>query len=259
MEEILFPGEGKTLNKTFLYKIEVSQCRSRLMQIMTSLLTSTSEPSICIPRVFSNVDKTCVKDVFEELFGEGCVERIDMIQKTAGNLEKFQRVFVHFKYWPVTHRNQQVRQRLIDGHQIKIVYNDPWFWKCSASRIPKPKDKVNYPSVDGLGETYNSEGEKKGGRERRERIGKLQCSKERKNREIAMQQGLMLFDSPQDFGETTEDATGEDATGEDATGEDDKTSGTGWRQVNKRTRGKKNKRGNNSAGYSLREAQTQDG
>ena len=73
--------------------------------------------------------------------------------------------------------------------------------------------------------------------------------KERKKSEIAMQQGLMLFDSPQDFGETTEYATGED----------DKTSGTGWRQVNKRTRGKKNKRGNNSAGYSLREAQTQDG
>jgi len=199
--------------------------------------------------VFSNVDKTCVKDVFEELFGEGCVERIDMIQKTAGNLEKFQRVFVHFKYWPVTQRNQQVRQRLIDGYQIKIVYNDPWFWKCSASRIPKPKDKVNRPSGDEAGETYNSIGEKKG---------------KKMDRGTARQHELMMFNSPQDFGEMTGDATGRDATGRDATGRDDtgrddtgrdatgrddmgrddtgrddNISGTGWRQVNKRMRGKK--------------------
>ena len=213
---------------------------------MTSLLTLTSEPSICIPRVFSNIDKTCVKDVFEELFGEGCVERIDMIQKTAGNLEKFQRVFVHFKYWSVTHRNQQVRQRLIDGHQIKIVYNDPWFWKCSASRIPKPKNKVNRPYFDEAGETYISEGEKK--EKKRDGV----------DRETNRQHGLTRFDSPKGIGEIMGDATGYDATGYDATGYDDKSSGTGWRQVNKRTRGKKNKWGNNSDGYSLREAQTQN-
>jgi hypothetical protein len=249
------------------------------MQIMASLLISTSEPSICIPRVFSNINKTFVKDVFEELFGKGCVERIDMIQKISGNSEKFQRIFVHFKYWSAEPRNQQVRQRLIDGHQIKIVYDGPWFWKCSASRIPKPKDKVSTSFVNEVRETYNSIGKKKG--ERKEK-------KNRTNREIATQQGLMLFGSPQDFGEMTgdpeigdatgedatgEDATGEDATGEDATGEDDTGEddtgedatgeddtgednnilGTGWRQVNKRTRGKKNKKGNNSVRRVLRE------
>jgi hypothetical protein len=245
------------------------------MQTMASLLLSTSEPSVCIPRVFANIKKTFVKDVFEELFGNGCIERIDMVQKISGNSVKFQRIFVHFKYWSAEPRNQQVRQRLIDGHQIKIVYDDPWFWKCSASRIPKPKDKVNPSFVNEVSETYNSIGEKGGG-ERRERTGKLQCSNEIKNREMAIQQGLMLFDSPHDLGEMTgdpkigdstgedstgedgtgEDGTGEDSTGEDGTGEDGNILGTGWRQVNKKMRGKKNKRGDNRVGRSLREGIT---
>ena len=249
---------------------------------MTSLLLLTSEPSVCIPRVFSNIKKTFVKDVFEELFGNGCIERIDMVQKISGNSEKFQRVFVHFKYWSAAPRNQQVRQRLIDGHQIKIVYDDPWFWKCSASRIPKPKDKVNHPFVNEVSENYNS-------------IGRKGKKWDRMDRETTRQQGMMLFDSPQDLGEMTgdpkigdatgdatgenatggnatgedaigedaigedaigEDAIGEDAIGEDATGEDDNISGMGWRQVNKKMRGKKNKRGTNRSGRSLREATT---
>jgi len=234
-----------------------------------------------------------VKDVFEELFGNGCIERIDMVQKISGNSEKFQRVFVHFKYWSAAPRNQQVRQRLIDGHQIKIVYDDPWFWKCSASRIPKPKDKVNHPFVNEVSENHNS-------------IGRKGKKWDRMDRETTKQQGMMLFDSPQDLGEMTgdpkigdaigedatgedasgedasgedaigedaigedasgedaigedaigEDASGEDAIGEDASGEDDNISGTGWRQVNKKMRGKKNKRGTNRAGRSLREATT---
>ena len=250
---------------------------------MTSLLLLTSEPSVCIPRVFSNIKKTFVKDVFEELFGNGCIERIDMVQKISGNSEKFQRVFVHFKYWSAAPRNQQVRQRLIDGHQIKIVYDDPWFWKCSASRIPKPKDKVNHPFVNEVSENHNS-------------IGRKGKKWDRMDRETTKQQGMMLFDSPQDLGEMTgdpkigdatgenatgenatggnatgedaigedaigedaigEDAIGEDAIGEDATGEDDNISGMGWRQVNKKMRGKKNKRGTNRSGRSLREATT---
>tara|TARA_Y100001980_G_C14424800_1_gene214835 strand:- start:560 stop:748 length:189 start_codon:yes stop_codon:yes gene_type:complete len=32
-----------------------------------------------------------------------------------------------------------IRQRLIDGEIIKVVYNNPWFWKCSASRVAKPE------------------------------------------------------------------------------------------------------------------------
>jgi hypothetical protein len=193
---------------------------------MASLLLPTSEPSICIPRVFPNIDKTCVKDVFEELFGKGCIERIDMIQKKTGNSERFQRVFVHFKYWPVTQRNQQVRQRLIDGHQLKIVYSEPWFWKCSASRIPKPKDKVSHPYIDGKCETYDITGKNKGD-------------------EIGDATGDATGDTTRGAtGDTTRGATGDTtrgATGDTTRGDDNKATETCWRRVDNKTRGKKNR------------------
>jgi hypothetical protein len=223
---------------------------------MVPLLLPTSEPSICIPRVFSNIDKTFVKNVFEELFGEGCIERIDMIQKTSGNSEKFQRVFVHFKYWPATQRNQQVRKRLIDGHQIKIVYSEPWFWKCSASRIPKPKDKAIYSFVNEVSETCDPVGKKDAKKgEKGEKREKWEKREKREKRET----GWMRFDSMKDFGETEEATEDGDATGDgdgdrDATGDDDKIMETGWRQVNKKIRGKKNRRADNSGGRALREA-----
>jgi len=97
-----------------------------------------NEPSLCIPRTFSNITWQKVKEVFEELFGKGTIERVDVVKKTHDNGESFNRVFVHFRKWPSDQANQAIRQRLLDGEEIKIVYDEPWFWKCSKSRVPKP-------------------------------------------------------------------------------------------------------------------------
>ena len=195
---------------------------------MSPLPLSTSEPSICIPRVFSNIDKTCVKDVFEELFGEGCIERIDMIQRRTGNSERFQRVFVHFKYWSATLRSQQVRQRLIDGHQLKIVYNGPWFWKCSASRIPKPKDKASHPYTCGKCETYKLTGEKTG-----EKMGNTTKGEE--------------WDASRESQRDASRDTKKESEWDASRGDDKKDTETCWRQVDRKTRGKKNKYRNSRA------------
>jgi len=110
-----------------------------------------TEPSICIPRVFPNIGKDRVIDTFEEVFGPGCVERVDMVKRENAKGEKFSRVFVHFKEWPETETGNAVRQRLLKGESIKIVYDDPWFWKCSASRVPKPEDRKRLSKDQGRG------------------------------------------------------------------------------------------------------------
>jgi hypothetical protein len=51
---------------------------------------------------------------------------------------QFCRVFVHFRYWPDTPDIMAIRDRLLAGETIKVVYDNPWFWKCSASRVAKP-------------------------------------------------------------------------------------------------------------------------
>lgn len=94
-------------------------------------------PSICIPRVFKNISWKRIKDVFMDL-NLGYVERVDVVPKTTDKGESYNRVFVHFKSW---NKDQQaVRKRLLSGDSIKILYEDPkpWFWKCSASRVPRP-------------------------------------------------------------------------------------------------------------------------
>jgi hypothetical protein len=39
-----------------------------------------------------------------------------------------------------------VRETLVNGGEIKVVYNHPWFWKCSASRVAKPEKKKRVSS-----------------------------------------------------------------------------------------------------------------
>ena len=95
-----------------------------------------SEPSICIPRTLNNITWRTVKDAFEAIIGKGTVERVDLIGDRNG--EPFCKIFVHMRYWPNEGEGVNIRERLLGGETVKIVYDNPWFWKCSASRLPKP-------------------------------------------------------------------------------------------------------------------------
>ena len=102
-----------------------------------------TEPSICIPRTLNNVTWMQVKNTFEALLGKGTVERVDIVSKSASaEPQPFCRIFVHFRYWPNTPEITAIRDRLVAGEMIKVVYDNPWFWKCAASRVPKPTKNV---------------------------------------------------------------------------------------------------------------------
>ena len=90
-------------------------------------------PSLCIPRVFENMTKKRVLDTIQEL-GLGEIDHIDMVPRTSEKGEKFQRVFIHFRRWSSTSDAIRARERLLTGKDIKIIYDDPWFWKVSANR-----------------------------------------------------------------------------------------------------------------------------
>jgi hypothetical protein len=98
--------------------------------------------SICIPRAFDNITEARVAKVFEALaiFEIG---RIDMVKRVNEKGEKFQRIFVHIKDWYKTGDALKARERLLAGKELKIVYDDPWFWKVSLNTwAPKPKTPV---------------------------------------------------------------------------------------------------------------------
>ena len=94
-------------------------------------------PSLCIPRAFQNISEKRVRDVFEEL-NLGEIEKVDIVSKENDKGEKFKRIFVHFRHWNKSATASQARERLLTGNEIKIVYDDPWFWKVSALRDTRP-------------------------------------------------------------------------------------------------------------------------
>lgn len=93
-------------------------------------------PVLCIPRVFANINEPRIRRIFDDL-NMGLIDRIDIVTKKHG--DKFTRVFVHFKHWNDSENARIARERLLNGKEIKVIYDDPWFWKISAYREPERK------------------------------------------------------------------------------------------------------------------------
>ena len=93
--------------------------------------------SICIPRVFNNIGWRRVKQVMIAC-GWGYVERVDMVPQGG-----FKRAFVHFAPNRWNTRNptaMAVLKALKNGDEVKIVYDEPWYWKIGLSRSAKPDE-----------------------------------------------------------------------------------------------------------------------
>jgi hypothetical protein len=95
-------------------------------------------PVLCIPRVYPNISEGRIRKIFDDL-DMGTLERIDIVSKTSEKGEKFNRVFVHFRRWNNSDNANTARERLLNGKEIKIIYDDPWFWKISAYREAERK------------------------------------------------------------------------------------------------------------------------
>ncbi len=84
-----------------------------------------NNPSICIPKVDQNISKNFIYTVLNRYnFGE--IKKIDMIKMNKGS-----KVFIHFKYWYNTDKSLKVREILSSGLDFKIIYVEPWYWKCT--------------------------------------------------------------------------------------------------------------------------------
>ena len=98
--------------------------------------------SICIPRVFKNIGEKRIRAILYSL-KFGFVERVDMVAKTNKNGEEFWRVFVHFSSWNERSRDaMQVKAKLDSDQHVKIVYDSPWYWMISKSKVPRPEQRT---------------------------------------------------------------------------------------------------------------------
>jgi hypothetical protein len=114
-------------------------------------------PSICIPRVFENISSQRIMKVFE-LCNVGTVMRIDLVHcKTKTNPnpntriiddkktnKKFNCAFIHLQ-WNNSEYASWMRKSLICGEEVKVCYDDPWFWKLKAGTWTNPNP--NHPNI----------------------------------------------------------------------------------------------------------------
>jgi len=107
-------------------------------------IVAANNPSICVPFIFSNISRAHIRRVFTDLkLGE-----IDIIDIHLD--KKCQRVFIHFKSWNTTQRVQDIKQRLLDGEEIKVIYDDPWFWKCYLYRRKGDRKLTSQSSLSSI-------------------------------------------------------------------------------------------------------------
>jgi hypothetical protein len=128
----------------FCNLLEGIDCIVRLVKMATTIDFNTlpvNAPSMCIPRVFKNVTRDRIIGVFRDL-DLGIIERIDILQRENEKGDKFQRVFVHFKKWFRNANADKAREMLIQGKEIKVIYDDPWFWKISTNKSKGQNDDV---------------------------------------------------------------------------------------------------------------------
>ena len=93
--------------------------------------------SIVIPRVFKNIGEKRIRAIIYKL-NFGFLQRVDIVPKRG---KDFNVVFLHFSAWNTNPTANAIRSRLDNGEQVKVVYEEPWYWLIKKSEATRPEDR----------------------------------------------------------------------------------------------------------------------
>jgi hypothetical protein len=84
--------------------------------------------SVCIPRVFNNIQTSKIVSTFETLkLGE--VAYIDSVDRHSRTSKPCKMVFVYFNKWYDNTAANNLRKKIEDPNcEAKLIYSDPWYW-----------------------------------------------------------------------------------------------------------------------------------
>jgi hypothetical protein len=102
--------------------------------------------SICIPRIFNNINYRRIKNWFiQNLRSWGFVERVDVVPVFKDGKQVHKRAFVHYAIGKFNLNaddgsGNKIIDALIGGDTIQVIYDEPWYWKLSLSRSARPDE-----------------------------------------------------------------------------------------------------------------------
>lgn len=101
--------------------------------------------SIRILYAFKNITPRFVESVFYTL-NIGRIANIEMIPK-VNQTGTYWQILVHFSFLHNRYDALKFRKRLDEGKEVRIVYDNPWFWKIIKAPLPHPLLPYRDPSV----------------------------------------------------------------------------------------------------------------
>lgn len=97
--------------------------------------------SLFIPRVFDNITKEMIKEVFENKMYLGKISKIDIVKVDNKN---YNRVFIHFEYWFETEQSIRIQTTLLKEKKenTKIYYDKLWYWLVVVNKAFEPRPNI---------------------------------------------------------------------------------------------------------------------
>lgn len=94
--------------------------------------------SLCIPLVSKYIKEHEIRKIMDEI-QLGVIDKIDIVPVRTRNKKpsyqpnskQMNRVFIHYKIWGTGPNATKARELLLEGKEIKVIYNNIWFWKIS--------------------------------------------------------------------------------------------------------------------------------
>ena len=99
--------------------------------VFHSKINSPIISNVCIPRMETSISNRFVYQILLKL-NIGKINKI--VEIPLKNEKDFKRVMITIQWHQYNPRSQFVQKRLCDGKNIKIVYDNPWYWKMVAGR-----------------------------------------------------------------------------------------------------------------------------
>ncbi len=82
--------------------------------------------SMCIPRMESKYNASFIHNIFKNL---NIGDIIDIIEVPNKNNNNFKKVMIN-----INTNNEIINKRFSEGKDIKIIYDNPWYWKIYQTK-----------------------------------------------------------------------------------------------------------------------------
>jgi len=94
--------------------------------------------SLYIPHVFVNITEERIIQAFQTR-QIGKVNHVDFVPKFGKGNKIYHAAYVHFDYWYELKapRNENMQADLEVGKELKMYYDDPWYWKLYKNETKK--------------------------------------------------------------------------------------------------------------------------